>query len=131
MAELRTVIQALEYGFENQVCADHTFRYGDMPQPYNVTHLMGDAAAHLKALVPRVLKLEELHPRMTFWLEDIDKDEVIPAIGGSLAGGARCFIDVYDRSIAALESEYNIRWRAWTQKPTQEEREVEPWNSRP
>lgn len=131
MADLQTVMEALFYAVDNNVCADHTFRYGRMAQPYNVTHLMADALVHLKALVPRVLDLDEIHHGMEVYLEDIDKEEILLAIGGASAGGAKCFIDEHDRSIAAADSEYNIRWRAWSRKPNQHEREVTPWNSQP
>jgi len=89
---------------------------------------LDDALALLKAQEPRVLALDEIHHGMAVWLEDVDKADVILAIGGSSAGGAKCFITENDTSIAPLSAEYGIRWRAWTQEPTDEQREATPWN---
>ena len=79
---------------------------------------------------PRVLRRDELHGRMVVWLEDIDKPDVILAIGGSSAGGAKCFITQDDRSIAPLDEEYNKRWRAWTQEPDEEQRKAVQWDDK-
>ena len=76
---------------------------------------------------PRVLALEEIHRGMAVWLEDVDKADVILAIGGSSAGGAKCFITEKDMSITPKDAEYGIRWRAWTQKPTDAQREATRW----
>jgi len=65
---------------------------------------------------------------MTFWLEDVDKSELLLAIGGATCHYAKTFITENDRSIAAEDSEYNIRWRAWTSKPTEEQREGVKWD---
>lgn len=89
--------------------------------------LCGDALALLKAQEPRVLALDEIHRGMAVWLEDVDKADVILAIGGSSAGGAKCFITENDTSIAPLSAEYGIRWRAWTAEPTDEQREATTW----
>ena len=78
-------------------------------------------------LLPHVLRLQHIHRGMTVWLEDIDKQDVIRATGGSSAGGAKCFITEDDRSIAPLDADYNIRWRAWSQEPTEEQRKKEKW----
>lgn len=90
--------------------------------------LLLDALALLKAQEARVLALDEIHCGMAVWLEDVDKADVILAIGGSSAGGAKCFITENDTSIAPLSAEYGIRWRAWTAEPTDEQREAEPWS---
>jgi hypothetical protein len=82
----------------------------------------------LKAQEPRVLRLNEIHHGMTFWLEDVDKSELLLAIGGATCHYAKTFITENDRSIAAEDSEYNIRWRAWTSKPTEEQREGVKWD---
>ena len=88
---------------------------------------MRQAIAMLKTQKPRILTLEEIHGGMAVWLEYVDKAEVILAIGGSSAAGAKCFITQKDLSIALLESEYGIRWRAWTAEPTKVQREATPW----
>ena len=87
-----------------------------------------DALALLKEQEPRVLALEEIHRGMAVWLEDVDKADVMLAIGGSSAGAAKCFITEKDMSITPKDAEYGIRWRAWTQKPTDEQREKVKWD---
>ena len=81
----------------------------------------------LKAQEPRVLALDEIHRGMAVWLEDVDKADVILAIGGSSCGGCKCFITVDDRSIAPHDSDYGVRWRAWTREPTAEQRRETHW----
>ena len=86
-----------------------------------------DALALLKAQEPRVLQLNEIHRGMTVWLEDVDKSELLLTIGGASCHYAKTFITENDRSIAEEDSEYNIRWRAWTSRPTDEQREKVKW----
>ena len=62
------------------------------------------------------------------WLEDCDKQDVILAIGGSDAGYCKCFIAEKDQSIAPNNDEYNKRWRAWTQEPSEDERWAVKWD---
>ena len=91
--------------------------------------LMRDALAVIRANEPRLLALDEIHRGMSVWLEDIDKPDLLLAIGGSSCGGAKCFIGENDLSIAAKDSEYNVRWRAWTAEPTAEQRKVVLWDA--
>lgn len=78
-------------------------------------------SAH-ELLTPRILRLDEIHRGMAVWMEYKDEPNVILAIGGASAGGAKCFITEDDRSVALLDKDYNVRWRAWTQEPTEEQR---------
>ena len=98
-----------------------------MFEQYNTPTAIQDVITLLKAQEPRVLALEEIHRGMAVWLEDVDKADVILAIGGSSAGGAKCFITEKDMSITPKDAEYGIRWRAWTQKPTDAQREATRW----
>ena len=91
----------------------------------------------LTAQEPRLLMLDEIHDSMTVYLEAgtkflkiVDDDGVVLAIGGSERMGAKCFITVWDVSTAAMNDEYNVTWRAWSQRPTKEQRENEPWDRR-
>ena len=99
--------------------------------PYGCIRGQGEviAAAQeaLRTMEPRVLSLDEIHRGIVVWLEDIDKPDVILAIGGSSAGGAKCFVTQNGRSIAPLDEDYGKLWRAWTHKPTDEQRRVMPW----
>jgi hypothetical protein len=87
-----------------------------------------EAAEVVRAQEPRVLALDEIHRGMAVWLEDVDKADVILAIGGSSVGGAKCFISENDMSIAPKDAEYGVRWRAWNAEPSEEQREATPWN---
>ena len=89
--------------------------------------LKRDALELLKAQEPRALALDEIHRGMAVWLEDVDKADVILAIGGASCGGCKCFITVDDRSIAPHDSDYGVRWRAWTREPTAEQRRETHW----
>ena len=89
----------------------------------------------VKAQQPRLLTLDEIHDSMVVWLEAgtkllkiVDDDGVVLAIGGSERMGAKCFLTVWDVSTAAMNDEYNVTWRAWSERPTKEQREKEPWN---
>ena len=94
------------------------------------TCLLNLIKAAREALTPRVLALEEIHRGMAVWLEDRDKPDVMLAIGGSSAGGAKCFITEDDRSIAPLDEDYNVRWRAWTREPDEKQRKAAGWHER-
>jgi len=83
----------------------------------------------LSAQKPRVMALEEIHGRMNIWLEYIEKNEIVLAIGGDSCCGAKCFITEYDESVALKDIQYNMRWRAWAQQPTTAQREAAPWHS--
>ena len=90
---------------------------------------------YLKAQEPHLLTLDEIHDSMVVYLEAgtkflkrMDDDGVVLAIGGSERIGAKCFITVWDVGIAAMNDEYNVTWRAWSQRPTKEQREGTPWN---
>ena len=97
--------------------------------------VIDDAIALLKAQQPRLLTLDEIHDSMVVYLETgekfikiVDDDGVVLAIGGSERTGAKCFITVWDVCVAAKDDEYNIAWRAWSQRPTKEQMEGTPWN---
>ena len=90
--------------------------------------LLRDALAVIRLYEPRVLALEEIHRGIAVWLEDIDKPDLMLAIGGSSCGGAKCFITENDMSIAPRDTEYNVRWRCWTAPPTDEQRKAVLWS---
>ena len=60
------------------------------------------------------------------WLEDIDKNEVIPALWKVKIMGRYGFITL-NGEIYPLIAGYGKRWRAWTNEPTKEQRRVTPW----
>ena len=90
----------------------------------------------LKAQTPRVMTLEEVknfNRNEVVWLEDIGKAEIIPGI----VKGRRVwpfttvqltnFMRCDGCTITSYDGDYNIRWRAWTSLPTEEQREAASW----
>lgn len=101
-----------------------------------LVNVLKDALALLKAQEPHLLTLDEIHDSMVVYLEAgteflkrMDDDGVVLAIGGSERAGAKCFITVWDVGIAAMDDEYNVTWRAWSERPTVEQRERTPWRT--
>ena len=139
-SDRKSVICALRAAIEHNVCADHQFRWDPMPVSCTVPGLLRDCLDLLEEATPRVLSLDEIHNGMALWIELRDvpmwirkleyhrNDGVLLAIGGSSAGGARCFIAVFNWAFAVNDTDYNISWRAWTQEPTNEQREAVKWN---
>lgn len=61
------------------------------------------------------------------WLEDRDKEEVIPAVLIWIDFFDFSFEDSSGRDINADFNDYGSRWRAWAHKPTDEERKAAEW----
>lgn len=77
----------------------------------------------------RLYRLDEIHRPMAVWLEYAGTPMVRLAIGGASAQGCRCFIDEWDMALALPDAGYNVRWRAWSAEPTEEQREAEAWDN--
>ena len=109
--------------------------------PYDDVHeceqnLLRDAAALLKAQKPRVLSLHEIHflqRNDVVWLEDKDKHEIIPAIVRNRFVWPHSVMWVTDFlredkcTISAADNDYNKRWRCWTSRPTDAQKEAIRW----
>lgn len=76
---------------------------------------------------PHVMALHDIHSHMALWIEDRPQGEITLCIGGSSAGEAKNFITDYDASIWRRDDAYGKTWRAWTDKPTKEQREAAKW----
>ena len=85
----------------------------------------------LKAREPRVLMVEEvvlLKQNDVVWLEDYNKKDVIPAIVSRMGPMVICIeFALSDRFISVGYDDYGKRWRCWTSRPTDEQREATPW----
>ena len=94
--------------------------------------LMLDALALLKSQEPRVVRISELTSGepMLVWLEDIDKKETVAGMIFDYVPGRLGFkltdIGSMDRIYPRIE-DYLTRWRCWTSRPTDEQREAIPW----
>lgn len=110
--------------------------------PYTETrcseHLCGDALILLKKQEPRVLEYFEIEKHPLVWLEDNDKEDVIPALFLQYNGWNAEFavqapdeyVDTIIRSpiVTAVEGMYGITWRAWMAQPTNEHRKAVKWD---
>ena len=97
---------------------------------------LDEALVLLKAQGPRIMSLAEAKNADSVWLEDIDKEAVVPAkcFGsidhadehrrtGFMARYGRCTF----KSICPRDDDYMVRWRAWTAEPSSAQREATPW----
>ena len=83
---------------------------------------------------PRVMKQEEvdrLEQNEVVWLEDKGIKEVIPAIvvehSHRYGQQSVCLMILENPRLWIETFDYKERWRCWTQKPTDEQREATPW----
>lgn len=96
-------------------------------------NLVLDAIDMLKAQEPRVMTLEDVEHAEVAYAEDKDKTDIIPV----LVLGRMCehvalvkpHVDeeAITRMIIPRVDEYDVRWRCWTSRPTDEQREATPW----
>ena len=95
---------------------------------------LDDALELLEAQTPRVLRVEEvvlLKQNDVVWLEDYNKKDVIPAIVSRMGAMVICIeFALSDRFISVGYDDYGKRWRCWTSRPTDEQREAIPWPRR-
>ena len=85
---------------------------------------------------PRVMTLSgvrNLKESTPIWLEDVDKKDVIGALFMGDYSETKCvdFAIVRDWEfgrVVADYMDYGIRWRCWTSRPTNAQREATPWN---
>ena len=86
----------------------------------------------MKAQEPRVVKMSELTAGepMLVWLEDIDKEETVAGMIFDYVPGRLGFkltdLASMDRIYPRIE-DYLTRWRCWTSRPTDEQREAVKW----
>lgn len=132
MTDVQKMLEALECHFKplgEENCSECQYECRGATFTKVQHRLCMDLVEFLKEQQPKVIALQDIHRGMAVWLEDIDKEDVILAIGGASCGGAKCFITENDMSIAVEDAEYNKRWRAWTKEPTKEQRKVAKWDA--
>ena len=78
--------------------------------------------------VARVMTLEELVVDDVVWLEDYDKDTTVPGIYCNSNDTNTIFATRMKGYLFVNNDEYGSRWRCWTSRPTDEQKEVTPWN---
>ena len=105
--------------------------------------LFADALELLKAQEPRVMTLEEVRTKKICWIEDEDDGMDVrefPAVycgDGHRSNGTTNTIFFADKEWAIDLNDcewwydirdYNVTWRCWTAKPTDEQREAVKWD---
>lgn len=136
MADVQKMLEALECHFKplgEENCSECQYECRGATFTKVQHRLCMDLVEFLKEQQPRVLDISEFEPfsPMLVWLEDVDKEYVIPAMYFSATHGRIGFKLARDTpadKIYPLKREYNKRWRAWTKKPTNEQRKVTAWN---
>ena len=88
-----------------------------------------DAITLLKAQKPRVMTLEEIVSAECVWIEYATSGNIVIALPWNIEltddtynfiGMPNCFVE--------FRSLYGEEWRCWTSRPTDEQREITPWN---
>ena len=135
MAERQKVIKGLETCLKGD--PDTCFECPYFTGRIDCSHKMNtDALTLLREQEPRVLTLEEIRSGTVevVWLEDPDKPNVIPGIWFRLSnegGDEAVDIHVMDGFVGARLAVYGKMWRAWTSRPTEEQRKAVPWDAEP
>lgn len=136
MIDRENVMRGLE------VCADPNINCTECPYYANQSECSGilfhDVLDLLKEQEARVLEYSEIEKHPLVWLEDNDKEDVIPALFLQYNGWSAEFalqapdeyVDTIIRSpiVSAVEGMYGITWRAWMAQPTNEQRKAVPWD---
>lgn len=115
------VIEALEY-LLSPVCTETQFDY---------CNEIRAAIAFLKEQESRVLDWNEIGTvDGAVWLEDRDENEVVPGLVMQMHSAVNLDIkkDGKLRTASASRSDYGDRWRAWSARPTEEQRKAVKWN---
>lgn len=90
-----------------------------------------DALSLLKEQEPRVLDWNEIGTvDGAVWLEDRDENEVVPGLVMQMHSAVNLDIkkDGKLHTASASRSDYGDRWRAWSARPTEEQRKAVKWN---
>lgn len=87
-----------------------------------------DALALLREQEARVMKPEEIPDYDgAIYLEDFGEPEIVIAVYDRGVARRVKFAIRGTRSTIAGYDDYNKRWRAWTSRPTEKQRENTPW----
>lgn len=131
------VVRGLEKCTECLGCCSDECPYYSHTSSCGGVQLRRDALALLKEQEPRVLEYSEIEKHPLVWLEDNDKEDVIPALFLQYNGWSAEFavqdpdkyVDAIVRSamVSAVEGMYGITWRAWTSHPTPEQMRETKW----
>ena len=124
-------IHAVACGLDNDQC----FLNGI--SVWQLQTLIDAATELLKGQEPRVMSLDELHERVTYWVED-ETGHVVPETIMDITGKDIMTIPVvhlangYAPIITKTTDGYNSKrftgWRCWSSRPTDAQREAVKWD---
>lgn len=117
---------------------DFMLSIGKGKKPYTAGELLQVARDVIQALpsiqptpIAKVLTFDEIiatQPGNVVWLEDIDKDKIIAGLViRSYIYSKMIKFQVVGRVVECDFDDYDIRWRCWTAKPTEEQRKAVKW----
>ena len=109
-------------------CSDCSHHCDRESFPDCMEKLLDDAYQLLKARQPRVMTLEEvkaLQRDSVVWYEHTGCNTPRPRVIGYVADEYVAFTDGGKWRFDA--DRYGASWRCWTSRPTDEQREAEPW----
>ena len=93
--------------------------------------LLNETIDLLKSMMPRVMDLKELLSRQTAYVEVNTPGQPVLQCTFSFPGGEG--ISVYPIGTSdgpyVRYADYLKKWRCWTSRPTEEQREATPWNT--
>jgi hypothetical protein len=147
MEQLEKVCKALGQGFGNGVGNAISFQYPGMEKEYNVTTLLGDALALIQQQQARIKELEAAQTARVMTLEELENalDTVVWVEEPEFENFADHYalIMAYSHKVGFVRvsfgfaempvdceyeyEDYGKKWRCWTQRPTDEQREAAKW----
>ena len=149
MTMVEKVVAGMEWALENMIDPINDFRFAGYDGPALLMNvpIIQDAITVLKALEPRVMTLDEVMatPKdVAIWQELKDEPDFKYEIGPVAEPIEIIIEDDWDmylfekrKSCVGIrfasegympKESYGKTWRCWTSRPTDEQREAEPWN---
>lgn len=138
MADLDKVIKGLECCTDIAIGCDECPYSDDCERDEGVIALTRDALEMLKAQEPRVMTLEEVLGNtigigLPCWIEDHIEDVCVPVLIPAVVTTDDTYVqysgdDCYEGAL--YHRDYGKRMRCWTSRPTDEQREATPWDSK-
>ena len=140
MVEREKLIRAMEYCTaditpvdENDECLGDVcpFKEGGYESGDCQENMIRAALALLREQEPRVLDWNEIGTvDGAVWLEDRDENEVVPGLVMQMHSAVNLDIkkDGKLHTASASRSDYGEGWRAWSARPTEEQRKAVLWD---
>ncbi|MBP5410898.1 MAG: hypothetical protein J6Y26_03200 [Lachnospiraceae bacterium] len=133
MIDEKEVLKALVCRANDPVvnCAGCPYRDPECEFICDYQRICLDTLALLKEREARVLDWNEIGTvDGAVWLEDRDENEVVPGLVMQMHSAVNLDIkkDGKLRTASASRSDYGDRWRAWSARPTEEQRKAVKWN---